>query len=615
LQPLLVIAGMHRSGTSLVAAMCQTAGLNIGSRLVGPHASNPGGHFEDRSFYEFHERVLGANGRIPAGYEIHDAPLRLTDAHLSEAQNLVAERRKSDGPWGWKDPRTVLFLDFWREQLPDARFLFVIRSPWQVANSLARRDKERFRHDPCAALRLWYHYNTQIRDHAAAHPQTTLVRGLDQIIAAPQETFAAIRDHLNVPLSDPEAVYREEWLVADDVAHSHAAAAALEKACQRLHDDLGRLARADAAAAGTTIAETTVAASSPRKNVAVVIPVHRLPLTADEETSLAQARHYLSIHDRIVVAPMSLDVGDLGLPVRRFDDRHFKDVASYSKLMLDMNFYAAFDDYDSILFHQLDCLVFSFDLEHWCRRGWDYVGAPWFPEFSAVANGQPWRAGNGGLSLRRIEAMRRILARQDVQQFLSSYDRNEDLFWSFEAPRFDPNFVIPAASEALAFSMESDPRACFALNGNALPFGCHYWPRVDRRFWENFLVAEARQRTDNPGNMLDDATHPDHAWMLRHAKRMVAAIAATDSHASLVKLVTPDLSDAELDAPPTAATVEEAFQRMIGRTTPRDWLDFWVDRKDLTTRQLYGDLVRGAEFTAMRARLAPTSHQDRARPE
>ena len=243
------------------------------------------------------------------------------------------------------------------------------------------------------------------------------------------------------------------------------------------------------------------------------------------------------------------------------------------------------------------------------------MGAAWFPEFSAVANGQPWRAGNGGLSLRRIEAMRRILARQDVQQFLSSYDRNEDLFWSLEAPRFDPEFRIPTASEALAFSMESDPRACFALNGNALPFGCHYWPRVDRRFRETFLVTEARQRPLNPGNVLDDADHPDHAWMLGHSRRMVAAIAATDNHASLVKLVTPDLSVTELDALPTAATVEEAFQRMTGRTAPRDWLDFWVDRQDLTTRQLYEDLVRGCDFTAMRARLAPTPHQDRARPE
>ena len=79
------------------------------------------------------------------------------------------------------------------------------------------------------------------------------------------------------------------------------------------------------------------------------------------------------------------------------------------------------------------------------------------------------------------------------------------------------------------------------------------------------------------------ATSPARFLLLRHAKRIVAAIAATDNPASLGKLVIPDLSDTELDAPPNAATVEEAFQRMIGRTAPRDWLDSWVDRKDLTT--------------------------------
>ena len=71
------------------------------------------------------------------------------------------------------------------------------------------------------------------------------------------------------------------------------------------------------------------------------------------------------------------------------------------------------------------------------------------------------------------------------------------------------------------------------------------------------------------------ATSPACFLLLRHATRIVAVIAATDNPASLGKLVIPDLSDTGLDAPPTAATVEEAFQRMIGRAAPRDWLDFW----------------------------------------
>ena len=46
----LVVTGMHRSGTSMVAAYLQQAGVSIGRNLIGPAPGNPRGHFEDRDF-------------------------------------------------------------------------------------------------------------------------------------------------------------------------------------------------------------------------------------------------------------------------------------------------------------------------------------------------------------------------------------------------------------------------------------------------------------------------------------------------------------------------------------------------------------------------------------
>ena len=134
--PVLVIGGMHRSGTSLVAAVCQSAGLDVGAELLPGHASNPLGHFEDLDFYRFHEAALTAAGRVPAGYGISDAPVVVDASARGRAEALVAARRAGGRPWGWKDPRTVLFLDFWLEMLPEARFLFVFRDPAEVADSL-----------------------------------------------------------------------------------------------------------------------------------------------------------------------------------------------------------------------------------------------------------------------------------------------------------------------------------------------------------------------------------------------------------------------------------------------------------------------------------------------
>ncbi|MBM4059289.1 MAG: chromosome partitioning protein ParA, partial [Planctomycetes bacterium] len=48
--PAVVVVGMHRSGTSLVASLCQAAGIDMGTDLLGPHPGNGAGHFEDLEF-------------------------------------------------------------------------------------------------------------------------------------------------------------------------------------------------------------------------------------------------------------------------------------------------------------------------------------------------------------------------------------------------------------------------------------------------------------------------------------------------------------------------------------------------------------------------------------
>ena len=56
----------------------------------------------------------------------------------------------------------------------------------------------------------------------------------------------------------------------------------------------------------------------------------------------------------------------------------FVDRVAYNRLMMSEQFYRAFEGYEYILIYQLDCLVFSNALEEWCRKGYDYIGAPWF---------------------------------------------------------------------------------------------------------------------------------------------------------------------------------------------------------------------------------------------
>jgi hypothetical protein len=70
----------------------------------------------------------------------------------------------------------------------------------------------------------------------------------------------------------------------------------------------------------------------------------------------------------------------------------------------------------------------------------------------------------------------------------SRFEAHEDLFWSFDARRFLPEFRIASVEEALGFAFEVEPRQAFELAGGKLPFGAHAWARYDREFWEPYLL-------------------------------------------------------------------------------------------------------------------------------
>ena len=210
--PVLLMAGMHRSGTSLTSSLCQSGGLFIGESLNPPDKASPLGHFEDLDFLWFHERTLVSNSLAPTGFDITDNVPQVSEQSVAEAHALVAKRRGLGVPWGWKDPRATMFLEFWAQQIPDAKFLLVFRKPWEVADSLFRRGdtESRLGNEPLRALKLWQQYNALILKFAKAHPSRVLVREFTQLIASPSLVFADIRSKLWIPLADPRPLYRDD---------------------------------------------------------------------------------------------------------------------------------------------------------------------------------------------------------------------------------------------------------------------------------------------------------------------------------------------------------------------------------------------------------------------
>jgi hypothetical protein len=170
----LAITGHHRSGTSLVSSLLQSAGLHVGTRLLGINPGQKYGHFEDMDFLEFHIDVLTSQGACSQGY-ILQKEVQVQEQYRARAQNLVEARMGAGIPWGWKDPRTTLFLKFWKDLIPGLGFLFVYRSPWEVVDSLFRRGDAIFGTNPNLTIEIWKTYNQAILDFADQFPDQCLV--------------------------------------------------------------------------------------------------------------------------------------------------------------------------------------------------------------------------------------------------------------------------------------------------------------------------------------------------------------------------------------------------------------------------------------------------------
>jgi len=247
--PPLVVAGMHRSGTSLAASILVDAGVSMGDELVPATAGNPRGHFEDVAFFRLQQRMLMANGLMQEGYACPER-IPVPAALRREAEALVDRRRAAARPWGWKDPRTTLFLDFWDDLLPDARYLLVFRPPWEVVDSLFRRGDGPLQDNPRLALELWLAYNRRIRDFARRRPDRCLLVDTACVASRPERVVERVGAALGVSLAAPAPRYEADLLVTRDAAtHAMLVRCARPEALDLLAE-LRHLADGDATGAG-----------------------------------------------------------------------------------------------------------------------------------------------------------------------------------------------------------------------------------------------------------------------------------------------------------------------------------------------------------------------------
>lgn len=290
--PPLIVAGMHRSGTSFVASLLHRGGCDMGAALLPADPHNRPGYFEDLAFLDLNRRMLAATmpatrpGHPDWGWveDVDDAGLDagLLDPFIAEADALVARQRARGaavdptgrtmtGGWGWKDPRTTVLLDFWHARVPDARYVFVYRAPWDVADSMQRLGAAQFLRDPEFAYRIWRHYNRALLAYARRHPERALVVHAGAVLREPQRLLESIAGRFGLTLkdSDAEAVADPRLLASVSPALARLVAA-VHPECVGLLSELEALA--DMPSGRALPPPLTIAPAAAHPRIAIVIP-------------------------------------------------------------------------------------------------------------------------------------------------------------------------------------------------------------------------------------------------------------------------------------------------------------------------------------------------------
>ncbi|MEI8250452.1 MAG: glycosyltransferase [Synechococcus sp. ELA057] len=171
--PLILVVGMHRSGTSLLASVLQALGAELPGQLISGDDHNPEGYFEWDALVALQERLLidlerwwpSAEGTqpMPEGWLEHPATRTTMEVMLGLLKTTAMSIQASC--WAVKDPRSSRLLPLWLRLTSELniplRLLLAIRDPDEVVRSLVKRDGPVTGMNIKRAQNLWWRFNLE----------------------------------------------------------------------------------------------------------------------------------------------------------------------------------------------------------------------------------------------------------------------------------------------------------------------------------------------------------------------------------------------------------------------------------------------------------------------
>lgn len=215
-----VVLGMHRSGTTMLAKLLETAGVYMGDRLSGNYEPRL---FQDanRQIFDYFDASWLSPDRLPGAMELHrgfggltsEIARRLIEDFVPSFCN-ASERYSAS--WGFKDPRTSVTAGLFLRLFPDAKAVFIHRNGEDVAASVLKRElriRSKFPagsgvlfEPPAAvlsrAVRAWEIYNDRALAMLSYFREHATLR-YEDVVASPERLLPRAFEKVGVDISGP----------------------------------------------------------------------------------------------------------------------------------------------------------------------------------------------------------------------------------------------------------------------------------------------------------------------------------------------------------------------------------------------------------------------------
>jgi hypothetical protein len=204
---IVIVAGMHRSGTSALAGLLHTNGIIMGeSQTWKPkrNKENPKGFFENKLFRMANDKLLAEYGYKVKSFDPKVPVVTNASSDVwDQMVGLINSYSIRYTTWGWKDPRTCLTIGVWlgvlrsQEIANQVKILIPCRPTRNIATSMLLRGNKGTGEQFEALAR---NYNKQLMRGCANYDFLTV--DFDDLISRTEIVVAGISRYLGYTLTD-----------------------------------------------------------------------------------------------------------------------------------------------------------------------------------------------------------------------------------------------------------------------------------------------------------------------------------------------------------------------------------------------------------------------------